>query len=139
MTYRLREIENRRIFTVKNRNADGTATEVEMLLEEADFNVYWKNTEHALNKLRYIYYHDIWSIRYKWEIDVFKDSNDESYFWMAEIELPEGDLDPIEIPPIVRDHLIYKVPLTDGRFSSIKLSDIGYAKELLRRIEQGGI
>lgn len=72
---------------------------------------YW-----TLSKDRYIYEED----GLKWEIDFFKNGED-LYFVMAEIELPEGHVRPTKIPSLLKQHLLYEVPLTDDRFSNRKL------------------
>lgn len=118
----------KRVFTIKSKNVDGTNTEIEHSLEEDDFNELLKKASKFVTKIRW---------NYKgWEIDVFKNNNEESYFWMAEIEMPPGQKAPESIPKIISKHLLFSVALTDNRFSSKKISDITYATKLLKHLKK---
>lgn len=133
-TCRLREShtkEVKRVFTLKTLNPDGTNTEVEIPLGKDDFDALWLKCESHLHKTRYLINHESGI----WELDVFWDGlKNESFFWMAEIELPVGQVAPSSIPNIISDHLRYEVPLTDGRFSSRKLSNVAYARKIKETI-----
>lgn len=71
-----------------------------------------------------------------WEIDVFKNLDNKSYFWMAEIELPEGQQWPQIVPSYIKENLMYKVPIEDCRFSSRRLSDSEYAMNLFNLLSK---
>lgn len=68
-----------------------------------------------------------------WEIDFFKTGGG-VYFVQAEIELPESQKAPEEIHPLVKKYLIHSVDIGDNRFTSKKLGNIKYAKNLLRNL-----
>jgi hypothetical protein len=50
------------------------------------------------------------------------------------VELPEDQMEPDTIPDIVKRNMLFKVPLTDNRFSNKLLSNAKYAAELLNEI-----
>ena len=54
---------------------------------------------------------------------------------VAEIEMPEGQLEPNSLPDIVKNNLIFKVPLNDSRFSNKLLASERYVVELLKEIK----
>lgn len=116
-------------FTLKVNTA-GRVIEIEKNLDERDFNDLWGISLNKLQKVRYIVKHE----KEAWELDFFKDYRGETYMAVAEIELPEDQLEPYSLPDIVKKSLIYKVPLTDGRFSNKLLGDARYAAELLQEI-----
>jgi len=119
----------KRIFTFKSRNPDFTSTEIETEITKKDFDAIWPKITRQLTKTRYNIKHgELW-----WEIDTFRGFGG-SYFWMAEIELPEKQDWPDVVPDYIKNHLLYKVPLTDGRFSSKKLCDESYAKNLFKQL-----
>lgn len=116
-------------FTLKVNTA-GRVIEIEKNLDERDFTDLWAIALNKLEKVRYI-------VKYggnSWELDFFKDYRGETYMAVAEIELPEDQLEPNSLPEIVKQNLIYKVPLTDARFSNKLLGDARYAAELLQEI-----
>lgn len=121
-----KKVETKRIFTLKSKNADFTSTEIETELSKEDFNAIWPKVHQVVNKTRY----KIDEGECTWEIDVFHGENN-NYFWMAEVELPDHQEWPDYVPNYIKDHLLYIVPLTDGRFSSRKLYDETYANNLL--------
>lgn len=116
-------------FTLKVNTA-GRCVEVETKLDQRDFNDLWQLTLNQLEKVRYIIKHE----KNKWEIDFIKDYKKETYIAVAEVELPEDQMEPDSIPDIVKKNLLYKVPLTDNRFSNKLLSNAKYAAELLNEI-----
>lgn len=120
-----------RVFTLKSKNSDFTSTEIEQEISKDDFNAIWPKVTHQLTKTRYkVPVGDLW-----WEIDVFH-GKDGNYFWMAEIELPGTQEWPESVPDYIEKHLLYKVPLTDGRFSSRKLYDEDYANILFGMLKE---
>lgn len=121
------KFDTRRFFTLKSKNADFTSTEVEMHLSESDFNAIWPKVHCQLTKTRYKVHEDSLC----WEIDIFH-GPDDNYFWMAEIELPSKQKWPASTPDYIEQNLLYKVPLTDERFSSRKLYDVAYATKLYK-------
>lgn len=74
----------------------------------------------------------------RWEVDFLHDEENNWYFALAEIEMKEGEEAPTELPFFIKDFLVYKVPLTDDRFSNRKLGDVKYASDLYLTLTQGG-
>jgi CYTH domain-containing protein len=83
-----------------------------------------------LRKMRSVIFYQ----KLKWEVDFFYDQNDQCYFTMAEVEMPEGKDRPKEIPPFLKEYCLYEVPLTDDRFANKRLGDVYYATQLLKEI-----
>jgi CYTH domain-containing protein len=116
-------------FTLKVNTA-GRVIEIEKNIDERDFNDLWDIALNKLQKIRYI----VKNNEDSWELDFFKDYRGETYMAVAEIEMPENQIEPDSVPDIVKKNLIYKVPLTDARFSNKLLGDARYAAELLQEI-----
>jgi CYTH domain-containing protein len=101
--------------------------EVENKLDERDFNDLWSISLNKLEKIRYYVKH----LGDTWELDFFKDYQGKTYIAVAEIELPEAQLEPKTVPSIVEKNLIHKVALTDSRFSNKLLGDVRYSLNIL--------
>lgn len=119
--------------TFKYNVAGGRVIEIEKKVEERDFNDLWPQCLNKLHKIRYLV-RDMH--KQLWEIDFFKDHNEQTYFAMAEFEMPEGKLKPDHIPKFITDNLVYEVALTDSRFASKLLGDVRYAVELLENLKK---
>jgi CYTH domain-containing protein len=119
-------------FTLKV-NTNGRCVEIENKLDQRDFNDLWSITLNQLEKIRYIIKHE----KNIWEIDFFKDYKNQTYMAVAEVELPEDQMEPESIPNIIKKNLLFKVPLTDNRFSNKLISNAKYAAELLNEILEG--
>lgn len=117
-------------FTLKVNTA-GRVIEIEKNINKRDFNDLWNIALNKLEKIRYI----LQNKKEKWELDFFKDYNGLTYMAVAEIEMPENKKGPDELPEIIKKNLIYKVPLTDNRFSNKLLGDAKYATEILRSLK----
>lgn len=118
-------------FTLKV-NTNGRCVEIENKLDKRDFDDLWGIALNKLEKIRY----EVKAGKYVWECDFFKDYRNETYIAVAEIELPEGQLEPETLPTFVKDNLLYKVALTDTRFSNKLLGDARYACDLLAEINK---
>ncbi len=116
-------------FTMKV-NTNNRCVEIENKLDKRDFDDLWNIALNKLEKIRY----EVKNNKEIWECDFFKDYRDQTYMAVAEIELPEGQLEPNSVPPFIRDNLIYRVALTDTRFSNKLLGDARYAADLLNEI-----
>ena len=116
-------------FTLKV-NTNGRCIEIEKNLDKRDFDDLWAIALNQLEKVRYIVKHN----KNAWELDFFKDYRRQTYMAVAEIELPEDQLEPDSVPDIVKRNMLFKVPLTDTRFSNKLLSNAKYAAELLTEI-----
>jgi hypothetical protein len=107
------------------KNVGLRIVEVETPIEERDFQDLWEVSKERLIKSRY----DLNG----WEYDFFLKSM-KPYFLLVEHEMPEGQVAPDTLPELVQKHLIFEVPLGDIRFSSRKLSDPAYAKDLYKTV-----
>lgn len=116
-------------FTLKV-NTGGRCIEVENKLDSRDFNDLWDIALNKLEKIRYV----VKSGKLDWELDFFKDYRGKTYIAVAEIELPEGQLEPESTPDIVKKNTIYKVGRDDQRFSNKLLGDARYASELIAKL-----
>ena len=80
-------------FTMKV-NTGGRCVEVENKLDKRDFDDLWNISLNKLEKIRY----DVKSGKHLWECDFFKDYRNETYMAIAEVELPEGQMEPDTTP-----------------------------------------
>lgn len=113
-------------------NAGGRMIEIEDKIDKRDFDDLWNISVNKLEKIRYI----VKEQKAYWEIDFFKDYRNETYMAVAEIEMPEGQIEPDSLPSVVKDNLIYKVDLTDNRFANKLLGDARYACEILKELQE---
>ena len=133
LSLRCRKFKNNKYYLTLKSTVNGRVVEIENQIEERDFNDLWTQCMNKLEKIRYIMAD---GQRQVWEIDFFKDHNKQNYFCLAEIEMPEGQQEPVHIPRFIRDHLIFEVPLTDCRFASKLLADIRYAADLYKAVKE---
>ncbi len=108
--------------------------EIENQIDVRDFEDLWSVAMNRLDKIRYNLIIRKKKVDYLWEIDFFKDHGQNTYFALAEHEMPENQLKPDFIPDIIKKHLVFEVPITDGRFASKRLADVKHAKELYNQI-----
>lgn len=104
--------------------------EIEKKIDQRDFNDLWDSTLNRAEKHRYVinFNEDIW------EIDFFKHHH-ETYFVLAEHEMPEGQKEPNEIPDFIFNNLIYSVPHDDDDdFSTKRLACIKHAKKIYKEL-----
>jgi CYTH domain-containing protein len=128
LTVRIRKQVNRKTcywMAVKTRVGPRRVIEVEKKISERDYLEMSVKASGWLAKFRYVIG--------DWEVDFFK-NGEETYFVMAEIELPDGVEKPSKIPHFISKSLLYAVPAEDCRFSSKKLSDVKYAREILAKV-----
>jgi len=126
---------NKRIsysMTFKATVASGRVVEIEKRLDERDFNDLWPQCLNKVEKVRCIVYDKAHNM---WEVDFFKDHNQQTYFAMAEFEMPEGKMYPDNIPPFIKSNLLHEVALTDSRFASKLLGDVRYALDLYSNVK----
>ncbi len=105
--------------------------ELEQELEKSDAMILWKMCDRKLKKTRMEFEEN----GILWELDLLKNGK-KIYFAQLEVELEFGSKPP-EIPNCFSKHILYKVPLTDERFSNKKLSDVDYAKKLYKNFKNG--
>ncbi len=135
MTVRVRRVKDGDkdvyVFTYKNNNGK-RVIEIEQEIDQRDYTDLWDQSLVRMEKVRYKY-----AAPYKgWEVDFFKDHGDETYFAMAECEMPEGQKEPDKVPKLIRNNLLFAVPASDERFSSKLIADPRYAKKLLEEIKK---
>ena len=112
------------IFSYK-RPVDGVMVEIEREIDTLDFERLWKLRRESLEKVRF----SIPAGDCQWDIDFFKDAG-RTYFALAEVEMPEGREEPPAPPAILAPHIEFLVERGDERFSSKKLADPAYARQL---------
>jgi len=134
---RIRSIESggrtRYVFTFK-RPVDGQLVEIETDISEADFKRLWSVCRESLRKTRYSWADG----RFHWDIDFFKTAGGRTYFALAEVEMPEQEQRPPEVPARLASHLVGQAPLGDPRFASKQLADQAHAERLLAEIREKG-
>jgi len=112
--------------------------EISTKIPERDFKDIWRKTKTRVTKFRYKImtgYDPNFECEEIWDVDFLKTSEGDTYFVLAEVELPEGHTEPkFEIPGFITENLVFKVPIEDTRFSNRKLSDVAYASELYRSL-----
>ena len=90
---RIRTIEAdgkmQRIFSYK-RPVDGQVVEIETEISSEDFHRLWKIRREALRKVRYSWPDG----QYRWDVDFFKTDDGRTYFALAEVEMPETEIEP---------------------------------------------
>lgn len=69
-----------------------------------------------------------------WDVDFFFDTNNELYFAMAEVEMPEEQKEVDYIPRELNGNILYRVEKNDPRFSNARLGSVGHAESLLGHI-----
>ena len=106
--------------------------EIETKIDKRDYDDLSLMVTSWLSKTRYI----INNHNDKWEIDLFFDrSTGNRYFIMAEIELPEGEIEPFILPDFISDNLLYEVPQhNNSTYSSKKLCDPIYALKTYKHL-----
>src|SRR5260370_9240960 len=73
-----------------------------------------------------------------WDIDFFKTDDGRTYFALAEVEMPEHEREPPDVPLRLAGHLLGAAPLGDARFTSKRLADQAHAERLLLEIPNKG-
>jgi CYTH domain-containing protein len=117
------------VFTYK-RTIDGQVVEIETALSEIDFTRLWTQRKETLVKVRYSWTEG----RYHWDVDFFKREDGSTYFAMAEVEMPEDEIDAPPLPDFLSKHLLMVAPAMDPRFTSKRIADQAHATELLADI-----
>lgn len=119
----------RHLFTFK-RLIDGQVLEIETEISATDFGRLWSQRREQLEKTRYS-----WSDGpLHWDVDFFRDDGGRTYFAMAEVEMPESQVEPPPLPPCLAPHLLALAPAGDQRFTSKRLADRAHAARLLAEI-----
>jgi len=132
---RVVELAGRRhhIFTYK-RPVEGKVVEIETYIGEDDFRRLWSLRQETLQKVRYSWPDG----RFGWDVDFFKSKDGATYFAMAEVEMPDGDVQPPPLPPRLAPHVLFTVPKGDPRFSSKRLASRSHAEALMTEFSRRG-
>ncbi len=112
------------IFSFK-RPVNGEMVEIETAMSAVDFERLWTLRRESLEKVRF----HLDAGDCGWDVDFFK-TDGATYFALAEVEMPEGRIDPPPPPAILAPSIILLVPRGDERFASKKLADPAYAAQL---------
>jgi hypothetical protein len=121
------------VFTYK-RTIDGQVVEIETGLSAIDFARLWTQRVETLVKVRCSWTEG----RYHWDVDFFKRDDGSTYFAMAEVEMPEEQIDPPPLPDFLATHLLMVAPALDPRFTSKRIADPVHATKLLAEIRANG-
>jgi CYTH domain-containing protein len=118
---------SKRHFCYKKRRQDGRNIEIETSISEDDYSALWPECSSVLIKHRFSFIDN----GLHWDVDFFKQADGETYFAMAEVEMPENMEKPEQILRYLQKITLYPVKRDDNRFTSFRLTDIPYAKSLL--------
>ena len=118
------------LMTVKMHTPD-RLMEIETQICYRDFEDFWNEAQDQLSKRRYKVYND----NEVWEIDFFRD-NGQTYFIMAEVELPEGKDRPDAIPSWLEHSILFEDSHRGSSLTSSKLSSVAYASSIYNSILQ---
>jgi len=122
------------LFTYKTK-VNGNQIEIENEISERDFNSLWTLVGNVITKTRIVVpFGD-----YKWEVDFLhsykKKTLGECYLVMAEVELPEDQELPNQVPDFISENLVYLVPRDDRRFINRNLSRVGTVKQMVQELK----
>jgi CYTH domain-containing protein len=119
------------IFSYK-RSVGAEMVEIETPMSAADFERLWTFRVESLEKIRF----HLESGTCGWDVDFFK-AEDRTYFALAEVEMPEGQVDPPPPPVILIPFVHMLVPAADKRFASKVLADPAHAARLVQELFAG--
>lgn len=134
MTCRVRHIakegkdKEKWYFTFKQKITD-RVVEIEKKISKRDGHDIWEICVGKLKKTRYLLDHK----GVTWEIDFFR-KGQLLYFIQAEVELDEGQPRPSEIHPLLKEFVLYEVPVESDKFSNKRLGDVEYARKIYSRL-----
>ena len=108
--------------------------EVEPKISEHEFDALFAlcADNHIVNKDRYLYPNN--PDGHEWSVDFLYDENEETYFILAEAEMPEGHLTPDETPEEIKPFIAFQVPKGDKNYSNRKLGRVSHAQSLLQTL-----
>lgn len=105
--------------------------EISKELSAEEFSRLWPLTVCSLSKRRYRV-HD--GGRLVWEVDFFRNRLAIPDLIIAEVELEDGERDPVAIPEWLREFVNLEVPSNDRRFNNRRLADTRHRAEVMRAI-----
>ncbi len=123
------------IFTWKVRRPVGDMIEIETDISEPEFDDLWDMADTIITKQRVkILDHTV-----TWDIDFLADGGDH-YLTIAEVEMPVGLNEPLELPDFVKDNLLFLVPRNqDYIWTNKKLSDSIKVRRMIKEVLEHGV
>lgn len=114
------------------QKANGRQIEIEQELDDRDYSDLFNTRVGLVYKRRHVIVDGL----YEWEIDAYMLHHEDKdpYFILAEVELDENVDSPEHVPSFITDNLLYEVSKDDRGFSSKKLRDPSYARELYNNL-----
>jgi CYTH domain-containing protein len=116
------------IFSFK-RPVGAEMVEIETEMSAVDFQRLWTLRRESLEKERY----HLADGRCGWDVDFFKHDG-RTYFALAEVEMPEGRIEPPPPPAILSPYIAMLVERSDERFASKKLADPAHAARVAQEV-----
>jgi len=128
--------ETTHVFTYK-RTVDGQVVEIETGLSAVDFGRLWTQRKETLVKVRYSWTEG----RYHWDVDFFRRDDGSTYFAMAEVEMPEDQIEPliaVACPNILFPYAREAVSDAVSRagFQPIVLQPVNFEGMYMQRLQQ---
>jgi CYTH domain-containing protein len=127
-TLRIRNEDDYRWEMTFKQKVGDRVIEINTQIPSRDGEDLWATCKPTLKKVR-ISYLAINSVKVRWFVDFFLDSQEKIYCVLAEVELDEGSPRP-RPPEWLQKAMVYEVPLHDERFSSKSLADVEFARGL---------
>ncbi len=97
--------------------------EIETTISQDDFNLLWPHCIQSIAKTRF----EKQVGAAEWVVDFLYRPDGSTYFVLAEVELPRGQMQPDSIPDEIGGHIVHAVDAEDNRFTNKKLADPAYA------------
>lgn len=113
------------VFTFKQSLPNGQNLEIELPIDEDQYNAAWDHTNERVMKRRIT----IEGSHLKWDIDFYRWQHGK-YFVLAEVEMPTDMERPKIILPNLQPHLVYEVPRGDDRFAARRLADEAHVRAM---------
>lgn len=117
-------------FTYKYPTNEGNI-EIEKEISNLEYDILNQNATERIYKRRHKYFDD--NTNLIWEIDFFLDQNNNIYFVMAEVEMPEG-MQKTDVPDIINSNLLYQPTRKDKRFNNYNLSCVETTTKIYEEI-----
>jgi CYTH domain-containing protein len=128
---RIRQYGEQYLFTYKRWiAAEKKLVEIETEISKLDFDRLWPECEIVLDKHRYV----LIDGAYEWSVDFLLAESGQTYFVMAEVEMPENEKAPPSIPSAIENDIFFSPAQDDVRFTNIKLADQKFAATLLKEL-----
>jgi len=117
-------------FIFKYKTQDNITFVTSPKITEEDFGILRNEVKSVILKTKYILYTNAG----EWEVNFLKNEFDETYFVLAEYEMPAWQSRPDTIPDVIQKHLLKIVDKEDASFTNKRLSNEAYAVKKLKVI-----